>query len=287
MSDGADSPLLAIDVGSSRIKLAVFTPSGPCASPVASGQLPIISAGLAAPVESYSVSHRDRAPEAWTGEIASWVKDRLELFDGRCAVAAVHPGVADRLHKSLADRFGIASRRLTLDDAALEVRVAQPEKVGVDRLMNAVAVNQIRRPNRPAIVVGFGTAVTVDLIAADGALEGGAILPGPAMAMTALHQQTASLPQLASDVIDQAPPSLGKSTQQAMAAGVYWGIAGGVGRLVDQLAAQVGPAPLLIATGGAASLFAGDVQYEDQRAEVIPHLTLAGVATTFWELSQE
>ncbi len=58
------------------------------------------------------------------------------------------------------------------------IRPVAPKNAGMDRILKAVACNVIRPPQRPALVIDTGTATCVDAISADGAFEGGAILPG-------------------------------------------------------------------------------------------------------------
>src|SRR5262249_51234904 len=113
------------------------------------------------------------------------------------------------------------------------VRLEKPDAVGIDRLLSAVAANKRRAPDVPAIVVGAGTAVTVDWLAADGAFCGGAILPGFRLMAQALHDHTALLPPIA---IERAEPPLpGTSTIAAMQAGVYWAVAGGTRAVIREL----------------------------------------------------
>ena len=57
----------------------------------------------------------------------------------------------------------------------LAIRVDRPAEVGADRLVNSLAAARIH--GAPAIVVDFGTATTLDCVAADGAYVGGAIAP--------------------------------------------------------------------------------------------------------------
>src|SRR5262249_4105256 len=60
----------------------------------------------------------------------------------------------------------------------IRVSVSFPERVGLDRLFNAVAVNSRRSANHSAIIIDIGSAVTVDLVDSSGAFQGGAIFPG-------------------------------------------------------------------------------------------------------------
>ena len=87
-----------------------------------------------------------------------------------------------------------AARVLTAADLPIAVGLEHPERVGLDRLAAAAAVNRLRSPDRGAIIVDTGSAVTVDLVSADGIFCGGAILPGIDMSARALHEFTDLLP---------------------------------------------------------------------------------------------
>ena len=93
---------------------------------------------------------------------------------------------------------------LASGDLPLVVRLERPDMVGIDRLVNAVAVNRLRDAGRSAVIVDVGTAITVDLVSADGAFLGGAILPGIQMSARALHHFTDLLPSV--DVSELAAP---------------------------------------------------------------------------------
>ena len=75
-----------------------------------------------------------------------------------------------------------------------EIDYPEPRSIGADRLANAAAVAQLY--GYPAIVVDFGTAVTFDIVSADGAYIGGVIAPGLEAMTNFLYQRTALLPKL-------------------------------------------------------------------------------------------
>ena len=72
-----------------------------------------------------------------------------------------------------------------------EVDLPDPEKVGVDRILNAAAAYQ--RIKDAVAVVDAGTAITVDCVSPEGVFLGGAILPG---FNTSLHRFKALFPQV-------------------------------------------------------------------------------------------
>jgi type III pantothenate kinase len=163
-------------------------------------------------------------------------------------------------------------------DLGLTVALRNPEEVGADRLVNAVAAYH-RYPG-PLLVLDFGTATTVDAISADGTYLGGAIAPGVAISVEALFSRTARLPR-----IDMAPPDspIGDSTLQAMRSGIYYGTLGSTRELCVRIGGELkrrdGRAPKLIATGGLSRWLPAK---ELGISAVLPDLTLQGLRL-LWE----
>src|SRR5205814_3927690 len=131
---------------------------------------------------------------------------------------------------------------LTYRDLPLEVRVEFPDRVGLDRLAAAVAARFLasegRQPPdtiRPAIVIDAGTAITVDLVSADGAFEGGVILPGFRLTAEALAAGTNQLPLATFTGQDQPPPVVGKHTEGAIRSGLFWGAVGAVREVIERM----------------------------------------------------
>ncbi len=164
---------------------------------------------------------------------------------------------------------------LSAADLPLEVRLERPDMVGIDRLVDAVAVNRLREPGRSAVIVDVGTAITVDLVAADGAFCGGSILPGLQISARALHEFTDLLPLVDVSELSEPPPALGASTETAMQSGLFWGTVGAIRQLIEQLGRDQSARPQIFLTGGAAAPVADLL---GPNARYLPHLTLAGIA---------
>ena len=262
---------LAIDVGSSRVKLGWFPPVGECTSESKPSELPIAAPRLPQPEATLAVSHHDQGV-LWS-QIGAWLQEFCPQAPPGY-IASVHPNTAALVQEI----FGSRLRPVVTGDLSIDVRVDQPERVGIDRLLNAVAVNRLRQPSRSAIVVDLGTAGKVDLIGPDGAFEGGAILPGVNLAAKSLHTGTASLPQLRSEDFDQTAPIVGKSTQQAITSGIYWGIIGAVRELVTRMSQMCDQPPQLFFTGGGAQQLVLHLQDDQTFIRHIPNLVLTGVA---------
>jgi type III pantothenate kinase len=155
-----------------------------------------------------------------------------------------------------------------------------PEKVGIDRLLNAVAANVLRPAGRGAIIVSAGTATTVDLVTEDGTFAGGAILAGLELGARTLHQYTALLPLvdvpelLQQDQIN----ALGRNTQDAIRSGLWFGQLGAIREIVGQLAGLLREAPLLLITGGNGQRLAAELGHGFQFASDLALRGLAVVA---------
>lgn len=150
-----------------------------------------------------------------------------------------------------------------------------PGEVGQDRLADCVGAQLVA--GAPAIIVGMGTATTVDILTEKG-YAGGIIAPGLGVMTRYLHERTALLPALdPADLLGG--PAIGKSTVDAMRAGCALGFAGMIGALLDGVAAELvrqgAPVPQVIVTGGAAVYL--PASWRD-RVRHEPHLTLLGLA---------
>lgn len=271
------SNLLAIEVGSSRVKLGWFPADAACTSEKPVGNLPIAGAVLPEPAEVFRVEHR-RDERQWIAEVESRITELALPPETVCVLAAVHQRAAELLRKQVLTRQSWSRiETLNRDDLAIDVDVKEPGRVGIDRLLNALAANRVRSPEQPAIVVDMGTAMTVNLISASGVFQGGAILAGPMTALAALHTATTSLPLLGPEVFETPPTAVGKSTEAALASGAYWGAIGAARQLIERMAATCSAAPEVYLTGGAARGLAAHVGFGDRPARHLPQLVLSGI----------
>ncbi|MBX6374761.1 MAG: type III pantothenate kinase [Acetobacteraceae bacterium] len=149
------------------------------------------------------------------------------------------------------------------------IKVLNPEEVGADRLLNALASHHHYRG--PLIVIDFGTATTFDVVDHDGSYLGGAIAPGINLSIQALHQAAARLPRIG---IGRPQAVIGRATVPAMQSGIYWGYVGLVEGLVARIRAEFDGPMKVIATGGLAPLFAEGTRVIEHTD---PDITLEGL----------
>jgi len=146
----------------------------------------------------------------------------------------------------------------------------KPRSIGPDRLANAVAARI--HFGAPVVVVDFGTAVTFDVVDAQGNYIGGIIAPGLAAMTDYLHEKTALLPKIR---IREIKSVVGKSTEEAMLIGAVQGYRGLVRELIESLKLQLKAKKLpVVATGGYAKLIAAKMP---EISAVSRDLTLEGL----------
>lgn len=268
--------LLAIDVGTSRVKLGWFPDTTTCDSEKPS-QLPIAPPRLPEPAEMFDCSHCEQSKLEFAEQLSSWLGQFVD-DKPQAVVASVNPEAATKVAETLELCGFVPPRILRTEELPIQVAMNEPARVGIDRVLAAVAVNRLRSVDRPAIVISLGTACTVNLILADGTFEGGAISPGLAMAGRALHTGTSSLPLITPENLEHPKNAVGKNTAEAMSTGIYWGLVGGIEKLIREQSRALAVEPQLFLTGGDAPLFVEALSASFGSVRLMPHLVLAGIA---------
>lgn len=266
---------LAIDVGNSRIKFVSLITEFTAGE---SHRLPHV-------VNACSTLIEGSLP--WE-EIQDWFDDQ-QIETCQTVVAGSNPRGIERVIQNWPQ--GVLPppvEVLNTADFPLEICVEEPRKVGLDRLLNAVAANRLRDSAQGAIIIDTGTATTIDVVSPKGSFAGGAILPGFELSAKALHNYTALLPLIPVDNLQQEEPVvLGKNTTDAIRSGLFWGQLGAIRELVCQQRDQLLPnakqvPPLILLSGGGSALLAphleGLVRFE-------PLLTLQGLALVAQNIS--
>ncbi len=152
----------------------------------------------------------------------------------------------------------------------LNIKYEDPKMVGADRIVNAVAA--ISKYNCPVIIIDFGTATTYCAVSKKGEYIGGAISPGMKISSEALFQKASKLPR-----VELVTPEtvICKDTVSAMQAGIIYGYAGQVEKIVGLMKKELkDEGTFVIATGGLANM----ISQETNAIDVIdPNLTLEGL----------
>ncbi len=158
------------DLGNTRLKFAPLRADGGIGEVVA-----IAHDGSALP-KDWNAALPSRFEAAFVTSVAS-TDMRVALLDGLV---------------SHCPRISLARTQSAL--AGVRVAYADPSTFGVDRFL-AMLGARARHPAMATLVVGIGTALTLDLIDGDGSHRGGRIAPSPALMREALHARAAQLPE--------------------------------------------------------------------------------------------
>jgi type III pantothenate kinase len=238
-------PFLALDAGNSSVKAAVWD-------------------GAWHPVARFP---SDDAP------VAVWVERLGRLAGGAEAggLASVVPTLTPALAAALAALTGYPPTIVSVN-LPLPFRMAYetPRTLGTDRLAAAVAAHALAG-GRAVIALDAGSAITTEVVSAEPAYLGGAILPGPDLLRRSLARDTRQLPDVP---WPDAPPPIGASTVGAIQAGLGALLVDGVAGLLARTQAALGGDALVVATGGWGPWLAERIPAIDR---VEPSLVLEGV----------
>jgi type III pantothenate kinase len=211
---------------------------------------------------SRKLATRTITPDALKNVLVGWQWETVVL----CSVV---PEVGERLVEYFDPRPVLrVTAKLKL---GVGIDYPKPATIGADRLANAAAA--WARFGGPVIVVDFGTAVSFDVVSAEGKYVGGVIAPGLEAMTHYLHTRTALLPEIS---LIEPPSAIGKNTKHAMLSGAVHGYRGLVREILREVGDEMGkPRKLaVVATGGYAELIAAKLP---EIRKVVPELTLDGL----------
>jgi len=221
---------LAIDIGNTRLKWALYAAGEPGAAVLTQGAAFLETIDVLAETDWRQLS----PPTAMLGSnvagdaVRRRVEEQLELWDFE--PRWIVPGSTA---------------------AGVTNGYDHPTRLGADRWAALAGarwhVLQHGAP-RPVLVVMVGTAVTVDSLDTQGRFLGGLILPGFGLMLRALEQGTSGLRVPTGEVVD-----FPTNTSDALMSGGAHALAGAIERMHRRLVAHCGGVqPLCLMTGGAA-----------------------------------
>jgi type III pantothenate kinase len=222
-------PFLALDIGNTRLKWALYESARPGALLLAQG--------------AEFLENIDKlADGAWAGLV---VPQRML----GCTVAA--DAVKRRVEAQMEELWDVPAQWVyaSAGEAGLTNGYDHPTRLGADRWVAMVGAWQRVRSQgtpRPMVVVMVGTAVTVEAVDATGRFLGGFILPGHGIMLRALESGTAGL-HVPTGEVRQFPTN----TSDALTSGGTYAIAGAVERMVQHVRQHCGAEPACFMTGGA------------------------------------
>jgi type III pantothenate kinase len=205
---------LLLDIGNTRLKWALLDDSG-----------------TLSPTQALAL-------EALPG---AWATDMIPARVDEAVLASVAPATVTATVEAAVAALGLPLRTIPppRSTAQLQLAYAEPQRLGVDRWLAMLAA-----VGAASLVVSCGSALTLDLVDADGRHRGGLIAPSPERMREALLSR---VPHLRADggVVDFAA-----STADAVASGAVLAAVALIERQWRQADALLGAAPRLWLGGG-------------------------------------
>ena len=220
---------LAVDVGNTRLKWALYPSAAVDAQPIASGAEFLENIDKLADGEWANLP----APERMLGCCVAGdaVKRRVEEQMEELWIVPAHWVVASAAEAGVINGYD------------------HPTRLGADRWVAMIGARHrmlAQGPERPMVVVMVGTAVTVEAVDAYGRFLGGFILPGHGIMLRALESGTAGL-HVPTGEVREFPTN----TSDALTSGGTFAISGAIERMVQHVRHRCGSEPVCYMTGGA------------------------------------
>lgn len=188
----------------------------------------------------------------------------------QCTISCVVPSLRDVFNKIILENFGFSPLFIEHSFIKIPIYYDNPSKLGIDRIVNAIAA--IKLYSLPCIVIDFGTATTIDVISEDCEFMGGVIAPGISVSMETLWTKTEKLP-----IIEITVPRsvIGRNTVDCMQSGIFYGFIGQINEIIRRIYKELGKSKIYcISTGGLSNIISPYFKYIKQ---IDPLLTLKGL----------
>ncbi|WP_313807407.1 type III pantothenate kinase [Flavobacterium sp.] len=218
--------LLAIDVGNTRIKVAVFEKDS---------------------LLDKEIFLKEEAEKKIKNIFKKYPKIENSVFS---SVGKLDASVLDFVEKH--SKLLIVSPDLSFP---FENLYATPKTVGIDRLVLSSGATLLH-PNQNCLIIDAGTCITYDFINADNQYLGGAISPGFRLRYESLHNYTAKLPLL---TLEQPENFIGNSTKESIHSGVVLGIVNEIEGFINRYREQYQHLTVIL-TGGDADFLAKNIK---------------------------
>lgn len=235
---------ILMDVGNSRLKWAELADSDLSGAEAVDYRERGIAAALA------QIPQREPQQAVWVASVAG------QQVDTKIAAWAKGQGY----------QLNFAS--VTSAAAGVTCGYRHIERLGVDRWL--AVLGAYHRASAAALVVDAGTALTLDVVDAQGQHLGGLITPGVRLMREAVHGGT----QVRTLPVEQSGLHLGTDTAEAVGLGTLQAALGLVERLVVAMRAKHGTVSCYL-TGGEAEPMR---RHLDDNWQHVPHLVLEGLA---------
>ncbi len=146
----------------------------------------------------------------------------------KCGISSVFPDLNFLVEKEVKKIFKIEPLFLNYKICGMKLKIKNPEKIGIDRIVNCKGASEIF--GWPVIVIDIGTGLTIDVVDKNKFFIGGFILPGPELWINSLKNTA-----LIKEIEEKKCRSIGKDTSSAINLGLLYGISGSIEKIVSKI----------------------------------------------------
>ena len=237
-----DTDIIAVDVGNSRIKIGWF--KNKILKDVFITPTNNIKS-LSFPSRWKSVTPISVGTSSVVPSVNPVIKSKILNFFGQINIIVIKPG-----------------------NCNIPLKIKNKNTVGVDRVLNCVAALKLFAGS--IVIVDIGTAITIDIVSKKGEFVGGLIIPGPSLWSNALTHTAMINKCKITEAHTKIP---GKNTDEAISAGIRYGIPGAINNILEHVFKKY-PSAKLVLTGGESMKFYRYIRFKKY---VRQHLTLEGI----------
>ena len=184
-------------------------------------------------------------------------------------IASVAPELTELFSKNITSNTAVKTHVIAHDSYPdLKSKYDNISELGIDRLCNVVYA--IEKFKNSVIIIDIGSALTFEIIGAEGYFEGGMILPGIDLSSKALELNTSLLPKIEKKEIDF---FIGKNTIECISSGIINGLSATCDSFIKKIEKELNTKMKVILTGGDASLIGKKMEKDH---EIIENTVLLG-----------
>ena len=185
--------------------------------------------------------------------IGKFEKDYNSL---KIIISSVVPSISELLKKILKDfKFEFFFLSEIKKKINLKTKIKEKDSIGDDRIVNVFYARELY--NKSVVIIDFGTATTFDVLDNKGIYSGGVITPGIDLSLKSLKDQTAKLPLV---IFKKTKNTLGRTTQDAIQSGFFWGYISMVEGLINRIKKEEKVNFKIVLTGGNAHFFSNYIK---------------------------
>lgn len=184
----------------------------------------------------------------------------------KCGISSVVPELNPFIKEKIKEAFKIEPLFLNYKICGIKLKIKNPQKTGIDRIVNCKGASEIF--GYPVIVIDIGTAVTIDVVDKNKFFIGGFIIPGPDLWIDSLKNTA-----LIKEIRKTKSKIIGIDTSSAINLGLIYGLSGSIEKIIFKMKEEFNISNIIL-TGGGSKKFSKFLSFDKKLRK---NLTLEGI----------